>query len=228
MPLIRAELHCHTLASKDSLTSIESLLAECQRKGIDRLAITDHNRISAAVLAQQVDPGRVIVGEEIMTHKGELLAFFVREEVPKGLPPFEAIQRLRQQGAFISVSHPFDHTRNGAWALPDLLEIAPLVDAIETFNSRCLGEEPNLAAHKFAAEHALAGTSGSDAHILWEVGRAILVLPDFHNADELREVLPMARSEGQLSPFWVHFASTASRWIKQWRSPDRRPGGTRG
>jgi predicted metal-dependent phosphoesterase TrpH len=214
MPIVRAEFHCHTLASKDSLTSVESLLLECQRKGIDRLVITDHNRIDAARQAQQLDPARVIVGEEIMTQKGELLAFFVAEELPRDLPPLEAIHRLRQQGAFISVSHPFDLARNGAWALPDLLEIAPLVDAIETFNSRCLGDRPNREAQAFAAARGLAGTSGSDAHILWEVGRATLVLPDFRSADELRQVLPQARSEGALSPFWVHIASSAARWRK--------------
>jgi predicted metal-dependent phosphoesterase TrpH len=220
-PIVRAEFHCHTRTSKDSLTSVASLLAECQRKKIDRLVITDHNGTSGALQAQQLDPARVIIGEEIMTQKGELLACFVTEELPKGLPPLEAIRLLRQQGAFISVSHPFDHARHGAWALPDLLEIAPLVDAIETFNSRCLSNQPNLAAQAFAIEYGLPGTAGSDAHINWEVGRATLVLPDFKNAAELRQSLSMARCEGFLSPFWVHIASTVSRWIKRFsrRSP---------
>jgi predicted metal-dependent phosphoesterase TrpH len=200
---------------------VVSLLAECRRKKIDRLVITDHNGIAGALQAQQLDPLRVIVGNEIMTEKGELLACFVNEELPKGLPPLEAIRLLRQQGAFISVSHPFDRARNGAWALPDLLEIAPLVDAVETFNARCLSDRPNLAAQAFATEHGLPGTAGSDAHINWEVGRATLVLPDFHSAAELRQVLSMARCEGSLSPAWVHLASTASRWIKKFsrRSP---------
>ena len=60
-----------------------------------------------------------------MTTRGELLAAFVTEEVPSGLSPQEAIQRLRSQGAFISVSHPFDVMRHGHWDLPDLLEISP-------------------------------------------------------------------------------------------------------
>jgi predicted metal-dependent phosphoesterase TrpH len=220
-PTVRAEFHCHTHASKDSLTSVASLLVECQRKKIDRLVITDHNGIAGALEAQRLDPGRVIVGEELMTQHGELLAFFVTEELPRGLPPLEAIRLLRQQGAFISVSHPFDHARHGAWALPDLLEIAPLVDAIETFNSRCLSSQPNLDAQAFALEHGLPGTAGSDAHINWEVGRATLVLPDFNDPAELRQALSLARCEGSLSPFWVHVASTASRWLKRFsrRSP---------
>src|SRR5574341_256822 len=135
--MLRVEFHCHTIYSRDSLTRPEGLLAACRRKGIDRVVITDHNTIAGALLCQQIDPQRFIVGEEILTQAGELLAAYVQEEVPPGLEPKEAIRRLRDQGAFISVSHPFDTMRKGHWSLELLLEIAPLVDAIETFNARC-------------------------------------------------------------------------------------------
>lgn len=206
--LLQVEFHCHTVYSKDSLTGLEALLANCRRKKINRLAITDHNRTAGAVLAHQMDPELVIMGEEIMTTRGELLAFFVQEEVPKGLEPKEAIHRLRAQGAFISVSHPFDRARHGAWNLPDLEEITPLVDAIETFNARCLSNQPNLAADTYANAHALPGTCGSDAHILREVGTASQWLPLFKDAEGLKQVIRQARFKKQLSPFWVHFAST--------------------
>ena len=144
--LVKAEFHCHTRFSKDSITQVEDLIAECRRKKIDRLVITDHNTISGAELASQLAPDLIIVGEELMTEKGELLAFFVKEALPRGLKPTRAIELLRQQSAFISVSHPFDSMRNGAWALADLEEIVPLVDAIETFNSRCSMQNANHAA----------------------------------------------------------------------------------
>jgi len=212
---VRVEFHCHTLYSKDSLVPIEKLLETCEQKGIDRLMITDHNTIAGARQAYQMDMRRVIVGEEIQTSQGELLAFFVQEEIPKGLLPGEAIRRLRQQGAFISVSHPFDAVRNGAWLLIDLEEIALLVDAIEVFNSRCAGSRPNQEAQAFALEHHLPGTVGSDAHILWEVGRSTLILDDFRDAGELRQSIWQAESRLSLSPFWVHFASTRARIIKR-------------
>ena len=61
--MIRLEFHCHTIYSKDSLTTPEKLLAACQRKGIERVVITDHNTIAGALHAQRLDPQRVIVGE---------------------------------------------------------------------------------------------------------------------------------------------------------------------
>lgn len=212
--MLRVEFHCHTIYSKDSLTSPEALLAACRRKGMDRVVITDHNSIRGALAAQKLDPERVIVGEEIKTEKGELLAAFVSEEVPRGLAPLEAIRRLRQQGAFISVSHPFDRMRNGAWSLPDLEEIAPLVDAVEVFNARCMQAEFNRLAQRFAKTRGLAGTAGSDAHAAFEIGAAHLLLPEFEGAEGLRRVIAGAQVVGKLSPGWVHFASVYARWRK--------------
>ena len=205
--MFSVDFHSHTIASKDSLASPDRLLAVCHRRGLSRLVITDHNTIAGALAAQKLDPERIILGEEIMTARGELLAAYVTEEVPPGLSPRETIKRLRGQGAFISVAHPFDAWRSGHWELEDLLEIAPLVDAIEVFNARCMRPGANRLAMAFACEHNLPGTAGSDAHAAFEVGRACLVLPQFEGADGLRAVIRQGRVEGRVSPFWVHFVS---------------------
>ncbi len=213
--LIRLEFHAHTVYSKDSLTTPAALLAACRRKGIQRIVITDHNTIAGALVAQKLDPERIIVGEEIMTTGGELLAAFVREEIPPGLPPHETIHRLRGQGAFISVSHPFDVTRKGHWSPELLQEIAPLVDAIEVFNSRCILPLYNQQAQAFARQHQLAGTAGSDAHTAWELGRASMLLPPFQDAPGLIQSLAHMQPQVRLSPFWIHFTSRYAVWRKK-------------
>ena len=204
---VSLEFHCHTIFSKDSLTSPELLVRACQRKGIDRVVVTDHNTIRGALIAQAIDPQRVIVGEEIMTQRGELLAAFVKEEIPPGLPPMEAIVRLREQGAFISVSHPFDYTRSGHWTPDDLRRIAPLVDAVEVFNARCFSAGMDERAGEFAREHNLLGTVGSDAHTAFELGGAVQELPPFHDAITLRIALRQARYRVSRSGWWVRLAS---------------------
>lgn len=212
------EFHCHTVFSKDCLTSPERLLAACRQKGIDRVVITDHNTTAGAKQAHSLDPERVIVGEEVMTTGGELLAAFVVEEVPPGLEPQEAIARLRAQDAFISVSHPFDRFRKGAWSEAGLLEIVPLVDAVETFNARCIMAEDNLLALDFARQHGLTGTAGSDAHVPFELGKALMVLPEFENTAGLRLALGQARMQCSLSPAWIHFTSRWAVWVKKHRA----------
>jgi predicted metal-dependent phosphoesterase TrpH len=211
---LQVDFHTHTFESKDSLTSPERFVAAACRKNLDRVVVTDHNNIAGAQATYNLDLERIIVGEEIMTTRGEILAAFVTEEIPRGLSSRETIKRLRDQGAFISVSHPFDSWRHGAWKLEDLLDITPLVDAIEIFNARCTNAVDNQKAVEFALAQHLPGTAGSDAHAAFELGKARLVLPQFAGPDELRKVIREGQIQGSLSPFWVHFASYYARWRK--------------
>jgi len=216
--MLTIEFHCHTLYSKDSLVVPDALVETCRQRNIDRVVITDHNEIDGALEAQRIDPVRVIVGEEVMTSQGELLAAFVKERVPPGLSPLEAIAHLRQQGAFISVSHPFDRNRNGSWQPEDLLAILPHIDAIETFNTRCFSSGFNRQAQEFASQHKLCATVGSDAHTLCELGRAVLILPEFHDADSLRISITKAQTKTRLSSPFIHFTSRWAVWKKRtWR-----------
>ena len=205
--MLKLEFHCHTCASKDSLARPADLIRAARRKGIDHLVITDHNSIKGARAAQLLDAELVIVGEEIMTTKGELLAAFVQEEIPAYLTPQETIKRLKEQGAFISVSHPFDELRKGSWQEKNLLEILPDVDAVEVFNSRCMLPRFNRLAREFAERYNIAGTVGSDAHAVFEVGRSMLLLDQFDGPDGLRRVIRKAGIKARRSPWWFHFVS---------------------
>jgi len=177
--MISVDFHTHTSASKDSLTSPRTSSGLPIATNWIGFVVTDHNNIFGALAAYALDPELIIVGEEIMTTCGEILAAFVTAEVPAGLSPWETIQRLRDQGAFISVSHPFDFFRNGAWKMEDLLEIAPLVDAVEIFNARCMAPQANQKAAVFTQKQGIPGTAGSDAHAAFELGAARLLLPQF-------------------------------------------------
>jgi len=205
--LSRLEFHCHTIFSKDSLTRPRNLVDACRRKGIDRVVVTDHNTIAGAQATQALDPGLVIVGEEIMTTRGEILAAFVIEEIPKALTPQETIRRLKDQGAFISVSHPFDRWRKGGWQEEDLLEILPQVDAIEVYNSRCMLPRFNREARQFAEKHNVAGTVGSDAHAAFELGQSLMVLEQFDGPEQMRNVIRKGIPKVRWSPPWFHFTS---------------------
>jgi predicted metal-dependent phosphoesterase TrpH len=218
---ITVELHSHTYHSTDSLMSPSRLLEICVQKGIDRIAITDHNAIGGALQAAAIDRERVIIAEETQTTKGELLGHFMVEEIPGGLSPEETITRLRDQGAFISVSHPFDHTRSGSWKEEDLRQILPLVDAVESFNARTWSDHPNTRARQVALEVDLLQTAGSDAHIPYELGRTLLKMPPFHDVDTFRAALAEAEILGHRSTPLVHLSSRYATWRKKmgWTPP---------
>lgn len=213
------ELHSHTHASSDCLMRPADIVRTCRRKGIDRLAVTDHNTIRGALEMRDLAPELVIVGEEIMTTQGELLAYFVKDEIPRGLSPVETINRLRAQGAAISVSHPFDRLRHGAWREADLAAILPLVDAIEVFNARCIYPEDNDRALAFARKNAKLGTVGSDAHWYSEFGCAALrVAQNPASSAEFIAGLTNAESVTRLSSPLIHFTST---FAKIWKRVGR-------
>jgi predicted metal-dependent phosphoesterase TrpH len=208
---LKIDLHLHTCASADSALPPAEVIKIAKRRGLDRICITDHNTIEAALVAQRLDPEFVIVGEEIEVKPGgEILAFFVREEVPRGLSPEETIERLAAQGAVISVSHPFDRHRH-TWPEELLAALAPRLDAVETFNARIYTAKDNERATRFAITHHLAMTAGSDAHTGMEIGAAYLEMPAFTTPAEFRAGLSQATIQGKLSPTWVHLFSTINK-----------------
>jgi predicted metal-dependent phosphoesterase TrpH len=216
VPAWTIELHSHTIYSKDCLIPISRVPAICQSKGIDKLAITDHNTAKAALELARLHRMLIIPGEEIMTSQGELLAWYITEEVPPGLSPEETIRRLRDQGALIGVPHPFDRYRQGAWRSEDLDAIVDQVDSIEVFNARCIHNEDNVKAYEFAQAHGKLMTCGSDAHIPYEYARAVVKARPFANsADGLRQALADSTRDEHLSGFWVHFASRYAKWAKR-------------
>ena len=207
--LIRAEFHCHTVYSGDSSNCVDALIRAARERGIQRLAITDHNTIEGALKAKALAPDLVVVGEEVLTERGaELIAYYVKEEVPKGLTVEETLRRLKAQGAFISVPHPFDLWRHG-WPLEELIELMPEVDALEVFNARCLRNVYNEKALEFAREQGIPMLAGSDAHSLVELGLAVVRLPAFNNAEKLRIAVRDAEISGRLLSVVDHFKASA-------------------
>lgn len=216
--LWRVEFHCHTCYSPDCLVRPEDLVRRARDLGLDKVFITDHNTIRGALVAGEMAPDLIVVGEEILTTAGEFIAFYVEEEVPQGLPPEEALARLRDQGAVIAISHPLDTRRGSAMGRENTMRFIRDVDALETYNARNHRAWMNEEAARLAEEYSLGQFGGSDAHSLWELGRVVTLLPPFDDPESLRAALRQATIVGQTSPFWVHGISTISKLIRRaWR-----------
>lgn len=215
--LIKAEFHCHSNYSPDSLVTLEEIIKTCRTKGIGKIAITDHGRMAGAFKAHQMEPDLVVVSEEILTTEGEILAYFMTEEIPDDLRPLEVVKRLKDQGAFISVAHPFDPWRGAIWQPGTLEKLVPYLDGVEAFNARCFDPTYNEKAGIFAKEHGLAWMVGSDAHSVPEIGRAVLQLPSFNSAEELRQAVKSASFSGELSSKIVRLHSTVAKVVNRFR-----------
>ena len=193
----------HTAYSYDGFTTIEQLSTACQRRGINGLAITDHDTLEAALLCKKALPFQVIVGEEVTTASGHLIGLFLKSWIPPGLSVAETIDRIRDQGGLVYLPHPFDRVRSGHMSPGELQKLANRFDMVEVFNSRNLFDDANHRAAVFAASHSLLCTVGSDAHIPHEVGRSSLEMKPFSGADEFRVNLKQARLTTRKTPLGV-------------------------
>jgi len=220
--LLKADLHTHTYFSPDALTSPEKYVQTCLKRGINCTAVTDHNDIGGALAVQKLASFKVIIGEEVESLQGEIIGLFLREEVPAGLSPEETARRIKEQGGLVCVPHPFDRFRREHLAEAALMRILPQVDIIETLNARTTLRSDNENASRFAQEHGLAMSAGSDAHSARELGRACVEMPDFDGPQEFLQALRQGRILGRLSSPLVHLHS---RWARLRRRLGWRPTG---
>jgi predicted metal-dependent phosphoesterase TrpH len=195
-------MHSHTMWSGDSTTTPDEIAAAVADSGIDVLCITDHNAIKGAVDLVDRLPCRVIVGEELRTHAGEVIGLFLGERIPVGLQPEEAARAIRAQGGIVYVPHPYDPMRRNLdeSALEALVD-AGLVDAIEVINAKTSLRSLNDRAAAIAIERGLAAGAGSDAHVPDAIGAAFVEMPDFDGADDFIDKLRRGRPVGH---FWDH------------------------
>jgi predicted metal-dependent phosphoesterase TrpH len=212
---MRLDLHCHTRHSRDSLMTYDALLRRMDRRGMDMVAITDHNTIAGALAFHARAPERFVVGEEIKTTCGELIALFLKDEVPPGLSPKETISRVHAQGALVGASHPLDRWRGEALGMENLESIRRELDFLEVFNARMTFSSDNRLAREMAARWGLPGSAGSDAHAPSEVGRAYVDIPTFDGPQDFLDSLSLGQIGGRLSNPFVHFYSTYAKWRKR-------------
>ena len=193
---IKADFHVHTSFSRRVKATPEEMLLAAKTKGLNRIAITDHNTINGAVRMAEEYPDFVIVGEEITwAAPGEIIGLFLKEAVPDGRSAAYTLDALSEQNAFIFIPHPFAPFH--FFCPPGrILEIAGRIDAVETRNGRNF-QLLNIFASLFTSAAKIQGICGSDAHIPDDVGKAGMLIPHFSDADELRKSLLQAKPYGR-------------------------------
>jgi predicted metal-dependent phosphoesterase TrpH len=221
---MRFDLHTHTYHSSDSWASPAEIIQVTVRRGLDGLAVTDHNTIDGALELAAMAPFRVIVGEEIKASQGEIIGLFLQEPVAAGLSPEETMGAIHEQGGLVYVPHPMDRLRRrSALSRRALERLVNQIDALEVFNARVVLPRDNQLAREFALAYGLAMGAGSDAHMPSEIGSAYVEVEAFDDAASFLAALRQGEVVGRLASPLVHFQTALTKL--HWRLVGKRLAG---
>jgi len=176
----RADLHVHTTCS-DGQPTPDELAERLLRTRLAVVAVTDHDTIEGALRVEQALAGRgpeIVVGSEVSSADGHVLALFVARDVPPGMSAEDTIDAIHDQGGLAVAAHPYSL----ALGVGDLAARLPF-DGIEVLNGSPLMELSNARALRRLRRAGPALVGGSDAHVALAVGRVHTVFPGTGAAD---------------------------------------------
>ncbi|WP_138207556.1 PHP domain-containing protein [Haloimpatiens lingqiaonensis] len=164
------DTHIHeSKYSSDSKMTLEEVIEQAKKIGLDGICITDHDndfiREEAKEVAKKMN-FTVIVGAEILTHEGDVLVFGMDKLPDKKIHAWELTDMVHEKGGIAISAHPF---RNNNRGLGENIRRTKYLNAIETFNGSTLPHH-NLQGFTLAVELGIPSVGASDAHIIDKIG----------------------------------------------------------
>lgn len=199
---MRFDLHIHSNFSSDSNLSVDDILKQAVNKRLDGIAICDHNTVYGSLIgmkrAKELNlPLIVLPGLEVSTTNGHLIILGIRDNIPPNLAPEKTIGIAHRKGGIVIAAHPFKIRSIGNVEKLD-------VDAIETFNSRCIFGE-NKRAKEMAQALVKPEVGGSDSHMLSTIGFGYTEINSEPNIGSVLSAIREGRTRpgGQTAPLLV-------------------------
>jgi predicted metal-dependent phosphoesterase TrpH len=208
---VAADFHIHVRYSRDSLLKPRDLVKIASQKGIEVLAVTDHNTLRGGF--ETIEEARrihseiiVIPGMEISTNLGHIIGVFIQENI-SARNYADALDQIKRQNGLVIIPHPCNKSQKIGEN-----EIAK-ADLFEAINGRATRKENELAL-SFGRSLSKPLVAGSDAHFPFEIGRVRTILPwKPNNHDELKKMLQngsissIETTVDSMSPYVSHLLS---------------------
>lgn len=165
------DLHTHTINSYDGFTMPKELLAACKLRGVDAVAITEHD------LQCSIDPEpfanhgiEIIPGCEFTDKSGaHIIGLFVRKGLPFGSCTVKIIDHIHGEGGFALMPHPWKPV-SGFMVSHEESELISRFDFIELINGGWRAREKSHEIVRLAEKFGLRMISASDSHKGCQVG----------------------------------------------------------
>ena len=189
---MRIDMHIHSNRSRDASASPEEIVAQAKAVGLAGFCVTDHNSIDGSLRTVELAraEGLVsVVGVEVSSSDGHVLAYGVEGLPERGLAMDDTIDRIHALGGIAVAAHP--------WRFPSgmgrVLVMKGGFDAIEVLNGGN-SSRANRHAAAVADARSLPKVAGSDAHKIAEIGRSYTVVDDLASGDDLIAAVTSGRT----------------------------------
>ena len=191
---MKVDLHLHdNKYSTDSHISIEEIVREAKRKGLDGIALTNHeNPDVVKEIDELVEKYDFVIfpGVEYLTKDGDIVAFGIDKLPEEQMSAQEFIEYVDKFGGTCTAAHPYRTNNRG---LEDKLYTVKGLTAIEGYNGSTSDYHNGLAV-KAGNELGIQVIGSSDAHVVEKVGVYVTLLPyKVKNVKELIEALKTNR-----------------------------------
>ncbi|MEM3725781.1 MAG: CehA/McbA family metallohydrolase [Candidatus Bathyarchaeia archaeon] len=190
---VKIDLHVHTHYSYDAIIKPEELIFYVKRRGLDGIAITDHDVIEGAIKMVGTTDCLVISGIEVTSLDGHIIGLNIEEQIPPKLSVDETVDRIHEAGGMAVACHPSAFFKESLGK-----HVSAKFDAVEVINSSSIPFNRSVKrSQKIASMLGVAKVAGSDAHYGPEIGCAYTVV----NAELDTDKIVKAISKGLCEPF---------------------------
>jgi predicted metal-dependent phosphoesterase TrpH len=190
---IKIDLHVHTVYSPDSLITLEQLVFWAKKRGLNAVAVTDHNRVEGALKMAKETDFLIIPGTEVNSSDGHIVALNVHEVIPRDSSADETVERIHDAGGIAVACHPFALFKGSLGKHAN-----GKFDAIETINASASPFKRSVRkAEEVAARFKLPRVAGTDAHYAPAIGYAYTLV----DAEASVDAVVKAIATGRCQPF---------------------------
>ncbi|MSU76187.1 PHP domain-containing protein [Patescibacteria group bacterium] len=202
----KADIHTHTNASDGKPSPMELLKHVEEKTDLDVIAVTDHDTTTGALEAQKLhEQGDyrfdLIVGQEVTSRAGHIIALFIEKPIPKERSAEETVRLIHEQGGLAIAAHPLltlkhidpDMLTADGVGVDTLMSIQ--FDGVEIINGSPLMKDENTRTRMLNRTVIFrAETGGSDAHIKEAVGKGYTLFPG-RTAQDFRKAVEQKTTE---------------------------------
>jgi len=179
--LLKIDMHVHSCFSEDSLITPEELVFYAKKRGLDGVAVTDHDNLQGPLKIAAETDFLIIPGIEVGSSDGHVLGLNVKELIPPRLSATETVTRIHDAGGIAVACHPIGLFKGGLGRRTN-----SSFDAVEVINSSAIPFSYAVnQSMKIASRLGKPRVAGSDAHYGPEIGCAYTIVDAEPDANDV-------------------------------------------